>query len=67
MSLVILIPLLPLLAALFVWAAGRRLHVRGARIGAIPIAAAFAGAGLALKRILRVLQTLWTPAKRDGR
>lgn len=48
MSLVILVPLFPLLAALFVWAAGHRLHVQGARIGAIPIAAAFAGAVMTL-------------------
>ncbi len=48
MSYMMLVPLLPLLAALFVWAAGSRLHKRGVVIGALPLVVAFAGAVLAL-------------------
>jgi NADH-quinone oxidoreductase subunit L len=48
MSYVMLVPLLPLLASLFVWAAGRRLRKRGVVIGALPLVAAFAGAALTL-------------------
>jgi len=44
MSLVILAPLLPLVAALFVWVAGPRLHERHARLGVLPLIAAFLGA-----------------------
>ena len=48
MSYVILVPLLPLLAALLVWMAGPRLRERGVRLGALPIIAAFAGAVVTL-------------------
>ena len=47
-SYMIMVPLLPLLTALFAWAAGRRLRIRSARLGALPIVAAFAGAALTL-------------------
>jgi NADH-quinone oxidoreductase subunit L len=48
MSYVILVPLLPLLAALLVWVTGHRLRERGAKIGALPIIAAFFGAVVTL-------------------
>jgi NADH-quinone oxidoreductase subunit L len=48
MSYLMLVPLLPLLASLFVWAAGRRLRKRGVVMGALPLVAAFAGAVLTL-------------------
>ena len=44
MSSVMLVPLLPLAAALFVWAAGPRLGERAARLAVAPIVAAFLGA-----------------------
>ena len=48
MSSMILVPLLPLSSALFIWVAGSRLRERQAWIGALPIVAAFAGAALTL-------------------
>jgi NADH-quinone oxidoreductase subunit L len=48
MSYVILVPLLPLLAALLVWVTGHCLRERGAKIGALPIIAAFFGAVVTL-------------------
>jgi NADH-quinone oxidoreductase subunit L len=44
----VLVPLLPLLAAIFVWIAGPGLRERGARFGVLPIVAAFVGAALTL-------------------
>ena len=48
MSYLIVVPLLPLLAALFVWVTGPRLRDRGARLGVLPVVAAFAGAVVTL-------------------
>ncbi|MDE3019377.1 MAG: NADH-quinone oxidoreductase subunit L, partial [Nitrospirota bacterium] len=51
MSSMILVPLLPLAAALFIWVAGSHLRERQAWIGALPIGAAFAGAVLTLAAV----------------